>query len=204
MSVDTEPKGALERLRAVFGREGLMAPAPHRGTRIETNEGMRGYSTRTAVYLRHAAYLLVLLLCSSITHWAMEKAGPYSIDGGQAMFFMTTLLLAVGAGATVFYTAQRNQILEETRHYVFGLMALPGTGIALVMWLVQDLVLAQANPDAFSRTLDLGLLMAFGACLIMPPIVFIKVISGIRGLSKSTMDDQESMQVWSRQDGRQR
>lgn len=206
MSHDTDSvpaTGLKGRLGTALGRKGLMAPAPHRGTRVQANEGPRGYSTRAAVYLRHAAYLLVLILCSAITHYAMAAAGPYSIDGGQVMFFMATLTLAVAALGTMFYAGNRNEILEQARHYVFGLMVLPGTGIALILWVVKGLVTAQANPDAFSQTVDLGLLMVFGAALIMPPVIFLKLMSGIRSLNRSTTDDQEMMQVWSRQDGRQ-
>lgn len=190
--------------RNFLGRGGLLAPAPHRGTRILTNEGPRGYSTRAAVYARHAAYLLVILLCSSLTHICMRAAGPYSIDGGAVMLFMAALTLAVGALGTASYPAQRNQILEQVRHYVFGLMVLPGTGVAAVLWIVKGLITSQANPDAFSRTVDLGLLMLFGTLMIMPPVVFLKLMSGIRTLARSTRDDQEMMSVWSRQDGFQR
>lgn len=193
-----------ERLTKVFGRKGgLTTASPLRTTHVMQNEGPRGYSTRAAVYVRHAAYLLVLILCSSITHHAMAAAGPYSIDGGMAMFVLSTLTIVVGALGTIFYAASRNEIIEQVRHYVFGLMVLPGTGIALVLWLVKGVVTSQANPDAFSQTVDIGLLMVFGAALIMPPVLFLKLMSGIRTLSRSTRDDQEMMQTWARQDGRQ-
>jgi hypothetical protein len=170
---------------------------------VENFEGPRGYSTRVAVYLRHAAYLFVLVLCSALTHYAMDAAGPYSVDGGQVMFLLSTFTLAVAAMATAAFANHRNEILEQARHYVFGMMVLPGTGIALILWLVKGLVTRQANPDAFSQTIDVGLLMVFGAALVMPPVVFLKTISGIRTLHRSTRDDQEMMQLWSRQDGRQ-
>src|SRR5690554_3549205 len=100
MSVDTDttpaagerPGGVRGFVSSLLGRSGgLGTPAPRRGGRVITNEGERGYSTRAAVYMRHAAYLLVLVLCSSITHHAMKASGPYSIDGGMAMFFLATL-----------------------------------------------------------------------------------------------------------------
>lgn len=209
MSFGTEkPPSEAQQIRSsladVFGSKGgLTTRAPHRGTRVMTNEGPRGYSTRASVYLRHAAYLLVVVLCSALTHYAMDAAGPYSIDGGRAMFVLATIVLVVGALATMAYPPQRNQVLEQVRHYVFGMMVLPGTGIALVLWLVKGLVSVQSKTDAFSATVDTGLLMVFGAVLIMPPVVFLRLIAGIRTLHRSTRDDQETMALWSRQDGRQ-
>lgn len=205
MSLSTDPTkpDVPSRASRIFGRKGLMAPAPHRASRLQTNEGPRGISTRAAVYLRHAAYLLVLALCSSITHYAMAAAGPYSIDGGSVMFLLGTLTLAIGALGTVFYANNRNEIIEQVRHYVFGMMVLPGTGISLILWIVKGLVTSQANPDAFSRTVDMGLLMVFGAVLIMPPVIFLKLMAGIRTLHRSTTDDQEMMRRWTRQDGHQ-
>lgn len=206
MSQDTNgnrpgTRGTLGRL---FGRNGgIFTPAPHRGTRIYTNEGPRGYSTRTAVYLKHVAYFLVLVLCSAITHYAMDAAGPYSIDGGSIMFLLATLTLATAALATMAYAPYRNQILEHVRHYVFGMMVVPGMGISLILWIVKGLVTSQVNPDAFSRTVDMGLLMVFGAVLIMPPVIFVRLMAGIRTMHRSTRDDQEMMQTWSRQDGHQ-
>lgn len=202
MSLDTDSR--VEAARGFFSRHGLFARAPHRGARIQNSEGPRGYSTRAAVYLRHVAYFMVLILCSSITHFAMNAAGPYVLDGGKAMFFLATLTLAVGALATAGYANHRNELLEQIRMYVFGMMVLPGTGIALVLWMVHGLVTSQANPDAFTRTLDTGLLMVFGAALIMPPIVFLRLVAGIRTMHRSTRDDQEMLQAYSRVDGVQR
>lgn len=204
MSHDTDRgPGLAGTVRAALGRRGLMSPAPHRGTRIATFEGPRGYSTRAAVFARHAAYLLTIILCSSITHFAMQAAGPYMLDGGTVMLFMSAFTLLVGALATAGYPAHRNQIIEEVRHYVFGLMVLPGTGVATILWVFKGLLSSQANPDAFSRTVDFGLLLVFGTLMVMPPVVFVKLMSGIRTLARSTRDDQEMMSVWSRQDGHQ-
>lgn len=201
MSQDTNESGGLRRF---FGRDGMLSPAPHRGSRIYRNEGPRGYSTRTAVYLKHVAYFLVLTLGAALTHYAMAAAGPYSIDGGAVMFILATLTLAIGALASMAFPPYRNQIIEHVRHYVFGLMVLPGTGVALILWLVKGLVTQQATPDAFSQTVDIGLLMVFGAILIMPPVIFVRLMSGIRTLHRTTRDDQEMMQTWARQDGQQR
>ena len=202
MSGATDP--AVRRaVRTFFSREGLFARAPHEASRIAMFEGPRGYSTRVAVYVRHVAYFLVVVLCSAVTHYAMNAAGPYSIDGGTVMFFMAGLTFAVGALATAGYANHRNEILAQVRMYVFGMMVLPGTGIALVLWLVTGLVAQQANPDAFSRTVSLGLLMVFGAVLIMPPVVFLRLMAGIRTMHRTTRDDQEALQQWTRMDGQQ-
>lgn len=202
MSLDTDRRA--KSTRAFLDRHGLFARAPHRGTRIHSSEGARGYSTRAAVYMRHAASFLVLVLGSAITHYALAAAGPYALDGGTVMFFLATLTLAIGALATIGYANHRNEILEQVRMYVFGMMVLPGTGIALVLWMVKGLISSQANPDAFTQTLDVGLLMVFGAVLIMPPIVFLRLMAGIRTMHRTTRDDQEVMQAFSRVDGAQR
>jgi hypothetical protein len=193
----------LATLKSVFGRQGLMSSTPHRVARIERNEGGRGYSTRAAVYLRHAAYFAIIVIGSAITHYAFAATGPHEIDGGLVMFFLTSLMLVIGAAATMFYTNHRNDILDQVRHYTFGLMVLPGTVIALIMWAVQGMVDSQVNPDAFSRTISTGLIMVYGATLLIPPVIFVKLMAGIRTMHRSTLDDQEMMQLWTRQDGKQ-
>lgn len=194
----------MELLKSLFGPRGLTSSAPHKVARVGSNEGPRGYSTRAAVYLRHVAYLLIVMAGSSISHYCFQAVGKYML-GGKLMFGLAGLVLASAAVGTMFYTNQRNEILEQTRHYVFGMMVLPGTALALIMWGAQ--VMAGPAPggseDQFLKVIFIGLPALYFATVVIPPVLFIKMLAQIRTLHRSRLDDQEMMQLWTRQDGRQ-
>jgi len=191
----------MDRVAELLGRGGLTARAPHRAGRIYVNEGPRGLSTRASVYLRHVAYWFLVIMCSAITHWCFHHVNKYLI-GGEMMFALAMLTLAAAAVGTLFYTNQRNEILSQARHYTFGLMLLPGTVLALIIAGAQTLAgpAANASNDQFMAVLLTGLPMVYFATVVIPPILFIKMLAGIRHLHRSKLDDQEMMTLWTRQD----
>ena len=191
----------MNRITALMGRAGLTASAPHRAGRIYVNEGPRGLSTRAAVYLRHVAYLFVVFAASAITNWSFHRVNKYLI-GGEMMFALAMLTLAAGAVGTLFYTNQRNEILSQSRHYTFGMMLLPGTVLSLIIAGAQTLAgpAATASNDQFMSVILTGLPMVYFATVVIPPILFIKMLAGIRHLHRSKLDDQEMMALWTRQD----
>jgi hypothetical protein len=164
-------------------------------------EGLRSVSTRTAVWLRHVVYALTLLLCAAVTSWS----GLFSGAGAAVLVGSAALLLVAGVLGTWLLPASRKEIIEQARHYAFGIVALPGAGIAVIYRL--SLTWARSGSSSNSWLLDLSqnaLPLVFFATVLLPIPVFIKVLSGWRFLNRSRMDDQEAIALWTRQDGLQR
>lgn len=180
----TSPRGVASRLRRV--------------------EGPRGYSLRTSVALRYATYLVVLVACCALTQGALDGA-PRADGGGRWMFLSSAVMLLSASVGTGFYPNHRNEIIEQVRHFVFGIAVLPGTGLAIIMWAAESFLSSPgATSDPFASTLEVALPIIFFCTVIIPCLVFIKVIAGIRHLHRSRLDDEEMMALYTRQDGHQR
>lgn len=193
----------MRTLRELLGRGGFLAPGPHRASRIRETEGPRGYSTRASVFARYAVYFATVVLCSAVSHACFAHADRWRA-GGEWMFFSAMLMFVTGAAGTMFYTNQRNEIIEQVRHYVFGLSVFPGTAIAIVMWASQGLTSSPtSSSDAFTALLGNAIPVVYFCTVILPPLVFVKAMAGIRTLHRSRLDDEEMVAVWTRQDGQQ-
>lgn len=180
------------------------APEPRGLHRIRQFEGPRGYSTRAAVYLRYVGYLLVIIMCSSFCQAAFAGEDRWR-NGGKWMLFAACLTLATGAVGTWTTANLRNEIVTQTRHFLFGLTVWPGVGIAAIMWAARGLTSgADLNGDAFLSLISNALPIVYFCTVIIPPIVFIKTISGMRTLHRSHLDDEEMMRMYTRQDSMQR
>lgn len=172
---------------------------PRPVSRIRQFEGPRGYSTRTAVYFRYAAYFALIVGCSAMTEF-FTKDIPNAVGGGRWMFFASTVIVVGGAISSLFYTNIRKEIVEKVRHYIFGISLFPGTLVALFLYITKDFL----GQDAFGGTLQLALPIVFLATVILPSLIFVKEMVGIRTLHRSRLDDQEAVMLWTRQDGFQR
>lgn len=170
-------------------------------SRIMQFEGKRGRSTRAALATKWTAYLLVVLLCSGITE-ALTSNVPYATHGGLFMLGSSVVIAVVGAGATFFYVNLRNEIIEKVRHYLFGIILIPGTLLAGVVRVVQEW--EWINTGSIGSTLQMALPILFLATVVLPMFIFVKEMLGIRTLYRSRLDDEEAVQLWTRQDGLQR
>lgn len=170
--------------------------AVQRVSRLHQFEGSRGVSSRAAVVFRHVTYMLIVLLCSALTQAA--TAGIKNAQGGGwFMMLACTSVVTIGAVSTLFYVNLRNTIVERVRHYVFGIIALPGTMLALFIKAAQSWL----GSDTLGSTLGAALPVLFLATVIIPAFVFAKEMMGIRTLHLSKLDDEEAVRLWTRQDG---
>lgn len=187
------PAGAAHPGGRYTGR--ITANVNDKVSRLMQFEGPRGYSTRAAVVLRYISYLLVVLLSCGITQAATN--GIRNADGGGwFMLLACATVVVVGAASTLFYVNLRNTIINRVRHYVFGLISLPGVLVALFMKAAQGWL----GTDTLGTTLGAALPIVFLATVILPAFVFMKEILGIRGLNNSKLDDEEAVRLWTRQD----
>lgn len=168
------------------------------------SEGPRGTSTRVSVWLKYAAYFLVVLLASSLTHAFLANAGTTQYGGGL-MWFSAMLMFIAAAAGTVFFPNERVSIFAQMRHYVFGYCVFPGTVIAGIIWGLRDMLTsATASADTLTSLMSFAVPAVFITTMIIPPIIFIKALAGYYSLNRSSMDDAEMMSLYNRQDGLQR
>lgn len=162
-------------------------------------EGPRGLATRGSVWLRHGFYAGVVLGCSALTQGLMGPL-PGVGDGGYWMLYSVAVMFLTAAVGAAFYTNHRNEIIEQVKHFVFGIVLFPGTGLAVLMRAMSSVTNQAANPgDFLSYTLADALPLVYFATIVIPCLIFIKAISGMRHLHRTRQDDQEALDIWTRQ-----
>jgi len=175
--------------------------ATRKVSRIRQFEGLRGYSSRATLALRYVNYFLLILLLCGVTGYA-TRGVRYASGGGSFMLFSCAVIAGTGALSTLFYVNLRAEIVERVRHYVFGIVLVPGTLLALTLRALQEW--EWANDGSLGSTLQSALPVVFLASVVLPSIVFVKELLGIRTLHRTKLDDEEAVQLWTRQDGHQR
>jgi len=175
--------------------------ATRRVSRIRQFEGLRGYSSRATLAVKYVNYFLLVLLGCGLTGYLTASVKGVS-GGGMFMLFSITVIAVTGAVATLFYVNLRNDLVERVRNYIFAWVLFPGTLIAGTLRAFQTW--EWANEGTLGNVLTIGLPLLFITSVILPMVVFVKEIVGIRTLHRSKLDDEESVQLWTRQDGLQR
>lgn len=160
-------------------------------------EGPRGSAVRASIYVRHVLYLLVVLAASGLTQGLLGSL-PQVNDGGMWMLLACTLILATAAVGTMFYADHRSDILAQARHFLFGIVLFPGTGVAVLLWATRGLAASMATSNTLTSTLQYALPLIFFATVIIPPLLFVKVIAGLRNLHRSRYDDVQAISLWTR------
>ena len=167
-------------------------------------EGPRGAATRSSVVLRYASYLLVMVIATVVTG-ACFASVPGATTGGEWMLLSASFQLVTAAIGSFFLVQNRNEIIAQVRSYVFGYTVLPGTGIAIFMWAARHLAPGTAaNPDVFVNSLNAALPWLYFLPIILPAVIFLKTVAGMRMIHREQLDDQEMMKVWTRNDHLQR
>lgn len=175
--------------------------ATRKVSRIRQFEGLRGYSSRAALAVKYSNYFLCVLLCCGLTGY-LTKGVRFASGGGTFMLFSCAVVTVTGAVATLFYVNLRNELVERVRHYLFGLILLPGTLLAMMLRAFQEW--EWANEGSLGGTLRGALPIVFLSSVLLPAIIFVKEIVSVRTLHRNRLDDEESVQLWTRQDGLQR
>jgi hypothetical protein len=174
-----------------------------RGIRRRATEGPRGASVRAAVWLRYAGYLGLIIICSGITQVCFSKIND-AHSGGEWMFLSACFQLCVAAVGSWAFANRRPEIIHQMRSYVFGYTVLPGTGIALFMWAASHIAVGPSGTDVFVNSLNTALPWLYFLPIILPCVIFTKAVAGMRTINRETMDDQEIMTTYTRNDEMQR
>jgi hypothetical protein len=168
-----------------------------------TFEGPRGASVRASVGLRYVSYGLVIILGSVVTGACLAST-PGASSGGEWMLLSSAFQLATAVLGSWFVPPKRPEIIQQVRAYVFGYTVLPGTGIAVFMWAASHMTTSSTNPDVFITAIQSALPWIFFLPIILPAVIFMKSVAGMRVLNREQLDDQENMKVLTRNDGYQR
>jgi hypothetical protein len=172
-----------------------------RVNRVRQFEGPRGISSRAALMIKYVNYVLLVLLGCGVTGLATDGV-RYAAGGGTFMLFSVATIALVGAVSTLFYVNLRNEIVERVRHYIFGIILFPGVLLAIVLRALQEW--EWVNEGTLGTTLQAALPAIFLATVVLPAVVFVKEMVGIRTLHRSRLDDEEAVHLWTRHDGLQR
>lgn len=163
-------------------------------------EGLRGRSTRLSVIFRYFSYFLFALTCAIVTQGATSGMNNAS-GGGMFMLLSVTMITFSGAVSTMLYPNMRVEIVHRVRHYVFGIVSIPGTALALFLKAGESWL---GSGDTLAATLGAAGPIVFLATIVLPAFVFVKEMFGIKTLNRSKLDDEEAVLLWTRQDGTQR
>ena len=163
-------------------------------------EGPRWLSTRAAVWLKYVAYALAVFALCAATEGLLSGV-PTARHGGQWMLFSVALLCLAAMFGLWRYPPHRNEIVKQARHYIFGIMVIPGTALAAVMWAAgQFFVDSASNSQVFGMMMGTALPIVFFVTVVVPLLVYVKLVAGMRYMFRTREDDQETMSVYTRQD----
>jgi hypothetical protein len=162
-------------------------------------EGPRGYSVRASVWFRYVGFMAAIIVCSALTE-AVTAGIPNASKAGAWMFASCTVMSLTAAIGTMAFPANRLEVIEQWRHFLFGLCLFPGTGIAVFMWATEGLFRASST-DAFAGLMSNALPILYFVTVVIPTLIFIKWVGGQRTIYRSRMDDQEMVSIWTRQTG---
>ena len=174
-------------------------------SRVRTNEGLRGYSVRTQVWVRYIGYFLLIAFCTGCAKWSFS-AIPAWRHGGEMLLYSVATILVVATIGSVLYAEARDEIQRAARQYAFGIVALPAAALSVFMRIVSQALSSNSGDDLFVSMLrGNGLPLMYMTLVIIPVFVFVKyVFGGIRSQNRSGMLDEEMLATFQRQDGRQR
>lgn len=168
-------------------------------SRVRRVEGPRGVAERTVVLKRRTAEFLGLMAavavtstCFSGSRWAM---------GGTLMMVSQTALVVAAAIGTVFFPAQRNDITTELRRYLWGIVSLPGAGLAVFDRVLRGFLGNPTQGDMFAGLVSYSIPILFALTVLLPVPLFIKAVFGNNSLHRVTDDEEELMRLYTRQDG---
>jgi len=166
-------------------------------------EGLRGAATRQAVALRYLSYWLIII-CASVTVHAIFQGIGGAETGGLWLLLSASYQCTIAAIGSIFLAPHRPEISDQLRGYLFGYTVLPALGVAVFLWFAQSLAVNAGSNDIFLGTLVSALPFLYFLPVVIPAIIFTKLVAGYRITSRVQLDDEEILRIYTRNDGYQR
>lgn len=177
-------------------------PKMSRRRRRRRNEGLRGFSVRSTVFLRYLSYWFTIVAAGALAHYCFRSV-PEASSGGIWLMASCAFQLVVAALGTLFFANRRDEILEQMRGYIFGYTVAPGIGVAVFMWVARNMV-SSGSEDMFVRTAVYALPWIYFIPILIPSVIFLKMVSGFKTIDRVGLDDEEILRIYTRNDGLQR
>lgn len=170
-------------------------------SRIRQFEGWRGYSNRALVALRQLGAFLIIALGYLTAEWAFA-GNPTWEFGGEMMVYSAAFIQFCAALGSIIYAESRYQIIEQARHFTFGIVVLPATALSIFMKIITSAVDTSTSSDIFTgMLLGNGLPLLYFSVVVIPAFVFAKYIfGGLRSVNRKAMADEETLSTYMRQD----
>lgn len=162
------------------------------------SEGLRGDAARLAVAVRYATYFAVVV-ASTVVAKASFAAVPGARSGGMWLLLSASFQLATAAAGTMFLANRRPEIVEQLKAYLFGYTLAPGVGVAVFMWAASRIT--PSTQDRFLAALQAALPWIYFIPVVLPAVLFVKMVAGYRTVQRVEWDDEELMQILTRADG---
>lgn len=178
----------------------LRIPAPF--ARALASEGDRGVAARWSVLARYATYLLTMLVCTGVAHAAFASE-PTMRLGGMLLLVSLTVIAVTCAVGMVFMPEEREELVKQARHFLFGVVCFPSTGLAIIHGIVRAAGLDPAGQDAFVGMLRGSIPWLYTFATLIPMAVFIKLVAGMKSIHSSRLADEEELRLYTRNDGLQ-
>ena len=180
------------------------APTVSRWRSRMFSEGPLGVSSRVAIGAKYGVYFLIFFGCSALTDGFLKAAGTTGY-GGALMWFVATLMTVIAGVGALLQPTNREEIVQNYRHYTFGLCIIPSTAIAGIIWALRGVMSSPAAAeDTMAGLLNFAVAAVFICTLVIPPVVFVKLITGFHTMNRSSMTDTEMMAMVTRNDHLQR
>jgi len=155
------------------------------------SEGPRALSTRTGVWVKYAFYWLALGVVCLLVNMFLSASNTTTF-GGPLLWFSICLMTVIAAVSTVLQPLNRDEVREQWRHYTFGLCAAPALGIAALLWALKDVITSSASQtDTMASLLNFAIPAIFVCTVVIPPIIFIKLIAGYHTMNRAKKSDSE-------------
>jgi uncharacterized membrane-anchored protein YitT (DUF2179 family) len=179
-------------------------PAAEPGVKpIFSIEGLRGVSTRTAIIVKYISFFLTCVVAVAINAWAFSIA-PLG-DAKTFMFVSVAIVAGTAVVASWFNPQSRDEIVRQARDFMTWAIA-GGTVIAVlyrgsISWLGGG---RTNNGDFLVNLTANALPYLWYFNVVATSVAFVVIQARRRYLERSTLDDQEAVGRWTRQDHLQR
>lgn len=174
-------------------------------SRVRQFEGWRGYSNRTLVAVRQVGAVALLIGTYLLARWSFAPRAEWKF-GAEMMLFSVAFIQLCATIGTVIYAESRFKIIEQARHFTFGIVALPAAALSVFMRIVNTSLPTGDDSNVFTGVLlGNGLPLVYFSVVIIPAFVFAKYIfGGLRTVNRKALADEESLAAFMRQDRLQR
>jgi len=169
--------------------ESLSARTVRRASSVMHSEGPRGYSSRAAILVKYATYFLAIVFGVAGTSAAFGSI-PGVSAGGKWLLISVTAQMIIAAFGCMAFADRRHEIIHQVRGFVFGYTLTPAVGIAIFARVAYEM---SSSSDIFIGTLLSALPWIWFLPVLLPVIIFGRMVAGMRAIHRLGLTDSEML-----------